>query len=296
MAGGTTATIDPSTARKTLASLRTHQTPTTTTSSEDTVTPSAHYDPSHILALGATVLSQSRSLPSIEHYALLEQLFLAALDCGDTTKAQEYLSPIQSHFPASSVRVQRLIGMLHESQGDYTTASQIYTSALTQDETNTLIRKRLVSVLKAQGNRNEAIERLVEYVDAVMQDVEAWTELAELYLEEGMYAQSAFCYEEVLMLRPAHHLYMIRYADVCATLGRWEVAFKYYCASVEVCRDNVRGLWGMKVASQKVLEKKAGDEVVVKAVGKLAEERLKEVYKGADGEMGGLVTRWLSRN
>ncbi|KAI9013247.1 hypothetical protein BC832DRAFT_524501, partial [Gaertneriomyces semiglobifer] len=213
-----------------------------------------HYDPSHILLLGDIVLSQSRSLPSIEHFALLEQLFTAALDCGNTQKAESYLSPIKSHFPASSVRVQRLIGMMHESQGDYTSASQIYTSALSQDETNSLIRKRLISVLKAQGSRTEAIEKLVEYVDSVMQDVDAWSELADLYLEEGMYAHAAFCYEEVLMLKPAHHVFMIRYADVCATLGRWEVALKYYCASVEVCRDAVRALWGMKVASAKVLE------------------------------------------
>ncbi|TPX61670.1 hypothetical protein PhCBS80983_g01010 [Powellomyces hirtus] len=281
------------------------------------------YDPTEVVTLGLELLKTSET--EIEWFAVLEQVFVACLDKGDIRGASALLTKIESRFSYdSSVRVKRLHGLLAESHGDFDRAIEIYNAALEQDEVNVLIHKRLVAVLVSQGKRTEAIERLVVYVDAFMQDVEGWTELAALYLEENMLQQAAFCFEELLMLRPQNHLYHVRYAELLYTLGKFDPAVKYYCAALELCRDNVRALCGLRVATAAVLagqgkEKGAatggknakkvvsvtreGDEVdvvdseTITALSKLANDRLSALYTEAAPEypmINTVVKSWLS--
>lgn len=307
--------FNAATARQKLSALRTGATtdPSTLGASD---TPS-HYDPSLVLAMGQ--LSLGSSLPDIERYAILEQLFIAALDTGNLELAKSHLATIEKRFPfRSSVRVQRLYGLLKEAEGDFDKAVEIYETALEQDETNVLIHKRLVAVAATQGKRTEAIERLVEYVDTYMQDVEAWTELASLYLAENMYPQAAFCVEELLLLRPQNHLYHIRYADLMYTLAKFDLALKYYCSALELCKDNTRALYGMRLSSAALLGQRSKpktpgkggrgaaatangsedpvDDDTLKALNKLAGDRLSAVYEkqGKTGaKLTSIVKAWL---
>ena len=60
----------------------------------------------------------------------------------------------------------------------------------------------MVALYKAQGNTMEAIARLVKLLDISPTDAEAWAELADLYLVQGMSSQAIFCLEEVLVIQP----------------------------------------------------------------------------------------------
>ncbi|KAJ3178953.1 ER membrane complex subunit 2 [Geranomyces variabilis] len=214
------------------------------------------YDPSDVADLASQLLATS--LNPVERLAVREQAFIASLDSGDLRAASAHLSVIEKQFSFDeSVRVQRLHGLLAEAHGDFARAVEIYSAALEKDETNVLIYKRVVAVLVSQGKRAEAIEKLVAYVDAFMQDVEGWTELAALYLEENMLPQAQFCFEELLLLRPQNHLYHVRYAEVLYTGGKFELAIKHYCAALELCKDNVRALYGLKVATAAALAARA---------------------------------------
>ncbi|TPX67749.1 hypothetical protein SpCBS45565_g03662 [Spizellomyces sp. 'palustris'] len=237
-------------ARQKLATLRTGTADPVSVGAEDLP---PHYDPAEVLSHGSHLL-KTASLGDIERFAVLEQVFVAALDTGNIDIAKTHLATIEKRFPfKSSVRVQRLYGLLKEAEGDFDKAIEIYQAALEQDEINVLTHKRLVAVLSSQGKRTEAIERLVTYVDAFMQDVEAWAELASLYIGESMYQQAAFCFEELLLLRPQNHLYHIRYADLLYTLGKLDLAVKYYCSGLELCNDNLRALYGLRLASSALL-------------------------------------------
>jgi tetratricopeptide (TPR) repeat protein len=48
----------------------------------------------------------------------------------------------------------------------------------------------------------EAITALNEFVDASPTDAEAWAELADLYVTQGLYQQAIFALEEVLLITP----------------------------------------------------------------------------------------------
>jgi tetratricopeptide (TPR) repeat protein len=48
----------------------------------------------------------------------------------------------------------------------------------------------------------EAITALNEFLDSSPTDAEAWAELADLYVSQGMYQQGIFALEEVLLAAP----------------------------------------------------------------------------------------------
>lgn len=60
-------------------------------------------------------------------------------------------------------------------------------------------RKRKIAILKAQGNRQEAIRELNEYLKTFISDTEAWLELSDLHLQEGDYPHAAHCMEELVL-------------------------------------------------------------------------------------------------
>lgn len=43
---------------------------------------------------------------------------------------------------------------------------------------------------------------MVELLETSPTDIEAWTELSDLYALQAMYAQAIFCLEEVLLVAP----------------------------------------------------------------------------------------------
>ena len=42
----------------------------------------------------------------------------------------------------------------------------------------------------------------MELLESSPTDIEAWTELSDLYLSKGLYSQAEFCLEEVLLAAP----------------------------------------------------------------------------------------------
>ena len=56
--------------------------------------------------------------------------------------------------------------------------------------------------MKTLNKTTEAITALVEFIDSSPTDAEAWAELAELYVGQGMYQQAIFALEEVLLITP----------------------------------------------------------------------------------------------
>lgn len=52
------------------------------------------------------------------------------------------------------------------------------------------------------GRIPDTVAALVALLDFSPTDAEAWTELADVYLSQGMYAQAIYALEEVLVLLP----------------------------------------------------------------------------------------------
>ena len=57
-------------------------------------------------------------------------------------------------------------------------------------------------MLRKLSRQSEAIVALVDLLEVSPNDIEAWSELSDLYLSQGLYAQAVFCLEEVLLTIP----------------------------------------------------------------------------------------------
>lgn len=64
------------------------------------------------------------------------------------------------------------------------------------------VSKRRIALLKSLGRASEAIAALNNLLITSPIDAEAWAELADMYVSQGMYQQGIFALEEVLLVTP----------------------------------------------------------------------------------------------
>ncbi|KAF9290745.1 ER membrane complex subunit 2 [Mortierella alpina] len=262
---------------------------------------SAERKPDVVVRLGKPLV-ESGAVKKLDADAWLvyEQVAIAALDTGDDVLAQKCIQALEDKFPGSA-RVRRLHGMQLEAAGKLTEAGEIYKAILNEDETNVLAAKRQVMLLRAMGLPSEAIGALVKYLDINYTDFEGWLQLANLYLDELMYAQAAFCMEEVLMLQPQNHIFHLKYAEILYTQENIPLALKQFCRVVELCKDHVRGLYGIKLCTSRLLNAApsknpaATSQEDLTAIDLLATERLIAVYGSgaAAAPTKAASTKWI---
>lgn len=136
-----------------------------------------------------------------------------------------------------------------------------YEEILKEDPACFAIRKRRAALLKSMGKTSEAIAALVNLVDTNPTDAEAWSELAEMYVQQGMWERGKFCLEEVLLLAPNAWNLHARMGEVTflsvsglqagsgEQLKVLSEAMRRFCRAVELCDDYLRGYYGLKVVS-----------------------------------------------
>jgi predicted Zn-dependent protease len=115
-----------------------------------------------------------------EHLIVLEQVFIAALDCGRIRAAEDCVSMLNAQFPGS-LRVEKYKAMLLEALERYDEAMDVLNNVIRKDETNAAPRKRKIAILKAKGRTADAIRELCDYLKYFMSDQEAWHELCNIW-------------------------------------------------------------------------------------------------------------------
>ncbi|TFJ88604.1 hypothetical protein NSK_000173 [Nannochloropsis salina CCMP1776] len=236
----------------------------------------------------------------IEAWPVYEQVFLAALDLGETLLAERALGLLRKQFP-DSARVGRLVGMQAEAEGNYAVAAEVYKSLREAHPTDPVVWKRWVSLAKAQGDLPEAIKRCNEYLKVFQNDTSAWQELAELYLLTGHLGKAAFCYEELVLSGPSIFSHHVALAEIYAAMGGAEslrLARKHYAQSMALHQgdDNLRSLYGicstchaLARCTHKSAHEDKSDAAVNGALFKLAVDKLKSHYRRVNPSMLPLV-------
>lgn len=64
------------------------------------------------------------------------------------------------------------------------------------------IQKRRIALLRSMNKIPESVTALISLLDFSPTDAEAWAELADMYLTQGLYGQAIYALEEVLILTP----------------------------------------------------------------------------------------------
>lgn len=112
-----------------------------------------------VVEYGRTALKFGSSALGDEKWGICEQVFIAALDTGDDSLANECLGELTLQFRDSS-RVKRLVGLQCEAKKEFKAASETYAELLEANPANALATKRKAALLRAQGKLSEAAEEL----------------------------------------------------------------------------------------------------------------------------------------
>ena len=119
-----------------------------------------------ILDLWKNVLSK-HNLSSLgdEKWLILEQIFKSALHSSQQSLASDCLQQLTDQFKSTSHRVSILRAMFHEYTGDYNEAEEIYSALMTKNETDAVVWKRKIAILKEQNRIRKAIRELIAYLE-----------------------------------------------------------------------------------------------------------------------------------
>ena len=203
---------------------------------------------------------------SQEKWQIYENIFLACLRTGDNDAAYVCLEELNERFgKGKNDRVLALQGLYEEATAEDDRALgevlQSYNEILKEDPTIFSIRKRRVALLRSVGKTDEAIKALANILDSSPTDGEAWAELGDLYLTQGLYEQSIFCLEEVLLMMPnAWNMHAKLGEVIYLSATKTEAAadqlrllsesMRRFCRSLELCDDYLRGYYGLKLVSE----------------------------------------------
>ncbi|KAK5663004.1 hypothetical protein OQA88_6418 [Cercophora sp. LCS_1] len=199
-----------------------------------------------------------------------ENLLLSCLRTGDEVAANRCLEKLLARFSEDNERVMALRGLVKEAEaqnnGELEKVLHEYDQILSNNNTNIPITKRRIALLRSMGRLSDAVSSLVQLLDFLPTDAEAWSELADLYLLQGMYQQAIYATEEVLVLAPnawnvharlGEILYMAATAPGAAG-GSYQKymteAVKRFSRSIELCDDYLRGYYGLKLVTNKLLK------------------------------------------
>ncbi|RMZ89104.1 hypothetical protein DV736_g3672, partial [Chaetothyriales sp. CBS 134916] len=220
------------------------------------------------------------------------QLFYASLRTGDDKIASACLVLLTKRFGADDHKISGLRGMYQEALAEDEAALKTilgdYNKILAQDPMNTAIYKRRIALLKTLAGPQDAISQLVEFTEAFPTDVEAWSELSELYYSQGLLPQAIFSLEEVLLHTPnAWNIHArlgeLEYLNALAVAEGSEAAVKSltqaiqrFSRSIELCDDCLRAYYGLKLVVTKLLNTRPqSKQIEVQPVAKL--QRLDEL-------------------
>jgi len=129
-------------------------------------------------------------------------------------------------------------------------------------------------------------------------DIEAWSELCELYLNEHEYTKAAFCAEELLLINPHNHLNHERYASIRYSQGQYELARSYYFSSFKINPNNLRSIYGILLTSLNLMNKSTTGTSSLRENEHLehinwAKEKILEKYKQEQQDLLSIVDQSL---
>ncbi|KAL2760579.1 hypothetical protein ACRALDRAFT_2039190 [Sodiomyces alcalophilus JCM 7366] len=202
-----------------------------------------------------------------EIWIAYENLLLACCQTGDMESARECLERLALRFGDDNERVLAFKGLVKEAaadnEGELVQILKEYETILGPTTTNIPVAKRRVALLRSMGKMSEAIEALNGLLDYSPTDAESWAELADIYLSQGLYPQAIYCLEEVLVLTPnawnmharlGEVLYMGASSSDASRQKYLTEAVKRFSRSIELCDDYLRGYYGLKLATDKMLK------------------------------------------
>jgi len=204
---------------------------------------------------------------SQEKWQIYHNVFTACLQTGDNESAYLCLEELTERFGKENERVMALQGLYEEAtaknDAELLAVLERYEEILKEDPTLFAIQKRRAALLRSMGKTSEAVVALTALLDASPIDAESWSELADVYLTQGMFEQAIFSLEEVLLCTPNAWNIHARLGEVLFLAGNkaegaeqlklLSEAMRRFCRSIELCDDYLRGYYGLKLTTNRLI-------------------------------------------
>ncbi|WVQ85954.1 hypothetical protein IAT38_008122 [Cryptococcus sp. DSM 104549] len=235
-----------------------------------------------------------------QEWAVREQLAIAGLDLGQVRLAIEQINALHRKFP-DSPRVKILDGLLLEAKGENPRAKLLYEALLTEDETNVSAHQRLIALSLSTPGSPGTIPNILSYLDIFYSDPGAWSLLADLYCEQGLYPQALNALGHMSLINGWDEGIIRRSGEVAYTMGDYQLALKHFLRAAEMQggkgvnpnTKRTRVWWGIKLAVQRLSDTANSETSVpedmrtsakqLQALNELATERILEAGgKGLD--------------
>lgn len=198
-----------------------------------------------------------------DSWDFLEQLMLAAIDIGRIDIADACLKQLSDKFPGSQ-RVEILQGIRIEATGSSEIQLQYYVQLLKADPTNAAAWKRMISVLRRNGELAEAVEELTLYLDTFYSDLEGWLELADIYSSCNRYTLALQSLSHALLLSPQNPFTVLQFAETAYTAGDLPLALKMFLLVIDMDDEsaakeppqgyNIRAWYGIKLCTRRLIQ------------------------------------------
>jgi tetratricopeptide (TPR) repeat protein len=154
------------------------------------------------------------------------------------------------HFgDTTSTKSMQLQSYLAEAKMDFATIKKFHETLDANAEHDPFVTKRRVAVLKTNGMITEAIKDVNAYLKIYGNDMEAYSELADLHLLQHEYKKALYCAEDLLLSNPHHYIHHQLIAEIYYSMGDLKLSKKYYQSSLELNPEKLRSKLGLSLCN-----------------------------------------------
>ncbi|GAW83116.1 hypothetical protein, conserved [Plasmodium gonderi] len=202
-----------------------------------------------IIYYGMKLIKKNIRRNSFIKWSIYEHILRASIELNLNEYVDMCFNKLNEKFgKLDGKKLNILKGMVYESKNKNREALEIYKDYLEKDPCDILIRARIVNLKKIlEKDINKVIQLLNDHLKEFPVDIEAWHELAEIYLTNCLYSYSIYCFEEILLQQPTNLYNILTCAELHYTLNQFEISSKYFCLAIKLQSYNLRGLWGIVV-------------------------------------------------
>ena len=161
-----------------------------------------------------------------------------------------------------------------------------YKSMMINDQNDNESIKKYIFFMKLSVdlNNKQTINDYIElwnfYLDAYMNDPDAYNELAQIYLMVNEYDKAIFCLEELLLHSPNDYKILNKIGDIYCSKNNSadaKMAIKYYSRSI-IINPTPRAFFGIENCASIIIQKEKKLDEKTKKLVELSKNELKKLY------------------
>ena len=231
-------------------------------------------------------MKRYKSQIGVENNFLLKKLFFIHLELKNFKEAFNILIKLLKDFGKDN-KLLRMYGEQCEidPKGGEIPLKQYKTMMLNNQNDNESMKKYMMFMkisidLNNKQSINDYIEMWNLYLEAFMNDPDAYNELSNVYLMVNEYDKAAFCLEELILHSPNDYKVLNKLGDIYASKNNADdarIAIKFYSRSILI-HPTPRGFFGILSCANIIIKKEKKLDEKTKKLVNISKKELSKMY------------------